>query len=64
MNPVDRLTPEQKHRAAQLLEVIVRPGDHQFGKEIEEAQELFGYVEPRNSRKNQHCYYAKKRKTT
>jgi hypothetical protein len=45
MNPVDRLTPEQKTRAAQLLEVIVRPGEHLFYEEIHEAQELFGYAQ-------------------
>lgn len=37
------LSPEQLTRAAVLLDEIVRPGDHNFGPAIEEAQELLGY---------------------
>ena len=37
------LTQEQKERAVVLLEIIVRPGDHDFSAAIREAQGMFGY---------------------
>lgn len=37
--------PELK-RCAELLDVIVRPGDHAFYQEILEAQRLLGYSAP------------------
>lgn len=37
------LSMRQLRRAAELLDVIVRPGDNDFGPAIEEAQKLLGY---------------------
>lgn len=37
------LSPPYLVRCAELLEIIVRPGDHSFGEAIQEAQTIFGY---------------------
>lgn len=40
------MSPSELQRAAELLDVIVRPGDHPFHDEITEAKALLGYVDP------------------
>lgn len=37
------LTERELTKCAELLELIVRPGDHDIYKPIQEALELFGY---------------------
>lgn len=45
-------------RAIELLEIIVRPGDHDFSKAIEEAHRLFGYrFEKTLKPKSRRTYY-------
>jgi hypothetical protein len=52
------LSPEQTKRAIELLEIIVRPGDHDFFKEIEEAKRLFGYdVQSKKPKRRRLSFY-------